>query len=68
MPERKPEAKTQRRAVKLIRLGLTPQVVTDAMCDPDTMHWICRRAAVKPQDVEWLAERWPVQVVQGHCN
>lgn len=62
MPERNAEAKTQRRAVKLVQQGLTPQVVTDAMCRPDAMEWVCRKTGARQDDVEWLASRWPVQV------
>lgn len=62
MPEGNEEVKTRRRAVKLVHKGLTPQVVTDAMANPNEMAEITRHTGAKQRDVEWLAERWPVQV------
>lgn len=62
MPEKDREAPHRRRAAKLVRRGLTPRVVTDAMANPDQMAEITRHLSVKQHEVEWLAERWPVQV------
>ena len=51
----------RQRAAELIRQGLTPLVVHDAMSNPATLEACCRRIGVEPQDVLWLADRWPLR-------
>lgn len=65
-PVAEPEAaaRDRDRAVALIRRGLTPQRVQEAVT-PGQMRRVCKRHQVVPEQVDWLVARWPVVKPRG---
>lgn len=52
---------TRPHAVSLLRRGLTPQIVQQAIRNTHDMEGTCRRHGVHPDDIVWLAARWPIR-------